>query len=72
MNWKRSEGKPQALNAVVAAHGPGRASIEIPYFLASLKNLYPGSDIVGVPASDTRATLNPNFMARINLGMRFS
>jgi hypothetical protein len=56
----------------VAAQGPGRASIDIPYFFASRKNLYPGSDIVGVPASETKATLNPSFIALINLGIRFS
>lgn len=67
-----SEGKPEALSAVVTAQGPGRASTEIPYSLASWINLNPGSEMVGVPASDTKATLSPDFIALINLGILLS
>lgn len=69
MNENLSDGKPAALTAVVTAQGPGKASTAIPYSWASLVNLKPGSEIVGVPASDTRATLNPIFIALISLGI---
>jgi hypothetical protein len=35
-------------------------------------NLNPGSEMVGVPASETNAILNPDFMALINLGILYS
>ena len=64
-----SFGNPEALRAVVTAQGPGKASTYIPFSLASYINLNPGSEIVGVPASLTSATLKPIFIALINFGI---
>ena len=38
--------------AVVTADAPGRGIISILFFIHSLINIAPGSEIVGVPASD--------------------
>lgn len=69
MKENLSEGNPAALIAVVNAQGPGSASTAIPSLWAALVSLKPGSEMVGVPASDTRATLKPIFMALMSLGI---
>ena len=46
---------------VTTALGPGTGSILMPASLARRTRCVPGSDMVGVPASDTRAMLSPAF-----------
>ena len=57
---------PDAISAVIAAHAPG---IGITFILFS-KHFFtissPGSDITGVPASDTNATFFPSNNLFIN------
>ena len=45
--------------AVVTAEAPGIGSTRIPAAIASRISRPPGSEIVGVPASDTSATFSP-------------
>ena len=51
------EGSPDNTNEVVIDEAPGTCVILIEFFIHSFTNLYPGSDMSGVPASLT----NPNF-----------
>ena len=60
----QSETIPLAETATVTAEGPGTLSTQIPSSTHLLTSLYPGSLIRGVPASDTKATENPNFKAQ--------
>ena len=53
---KASEGNPDALIAAVKAEAPGIGTTSIPSLIHSLIKLYPGSLIVGVPASEISAT----------------
>jgi hypothetical protein len=50
---------PDAASAVMAALGPGTGSTRNPFSIAARTSRSPGSEIVGVPASDTRATSSP-------------
>ena len=54
-----SDGNPDAARAASAALGPGTGSMRMPASIAARMSRSPGSDTVGVPASDTRATLSP-------------
>ena len=56
INVKASDGNPDALTAVVKADAPGIGTISIPSLIHFLIKLYPGSLIVGVPASEINAT----------------
>ena len=56
MNRKRSVGSPDSVSAAIAALGPGRVVILRPAARASRTSLYPGSEISGVPASESKAT----------------
>ena len=58
-NANDSLGSPDTARAAITALGPGIGSIRIPASIAALISRCPGSDIVGVPASDTSATLSP-------------
>ena len=53
-----SVGKPLIDNAVIAAVAPGMGIISIPFFIAAEINLVPGSEMPGVPASETNAQLS--------------
>src|SRR3989344_4272474 len=57
-NKNLSVGKPDWTRAVITDDGPGTDSILIPSLIASLTSLKPGSDTVGVPASETKAIFN--------------
>ena len=52
-------GNPLNVRAAVTAEGPGTVTILMPFFIQAEINLIPGSDMAGVPASDTRAQLSP-------------
>ena len=56
MNRKRSVGRPDRVSAAMAALGPGRVVTARPAARASRTSLYPGSEMSGVPASDSSAT----------------
>ena len=43
----------------MTAEAPGRGTIFILFFIHSLINIAPGSEILGVPASDIKETNNP-------------
>ena len=64
-----SEGNPETLRAVVTAEAPGIGTISIFSSIHALINLYPGSLIVGVPASEINAILLPSFNRLIILGV---
>ncbi len=49
------DGSPLVTSAVRAAQGPGMQTIFIPRDLAFLISSYPGSQILGIPASLTKA-----------------
>jgi hypothetical protein len=55
-NRNRSVGSPASVSAATAAHGPGTVTTACPAARASRTSLKPGSEISGVPASDTSAT----------------
>ena len=56
---------PEAIIAVINAHAPGIGITFIFSFNASFTISSPGSDIAGVPASDTRAIFFPSFNSYI-------
>jgi len=58
-NDQRSLGSPEATSAVVTALGPGSTSTSIPPAMHSRTSAKPGSEINGVPASDTSAMSAP-------------
>lgn len=51
---------------------PGRELTSISFSIHRLTNRYPGSEIVGVPASETRVILKPSFSNPISLINRYS
>ena len=53
-------GKPETLKAEVKDEGPGMGITFIDNFRASLTSKYPGSEILGVPASEINPTLIPD------------
>ncbi len=59
INVKLEVGSPDMLKEEVAAQGPGIVSISISFSQASFMSLYPGSEIPGVPASETSAIFFP-------------
>lgn len=52
---------PDITSEVIIADGPGIISISILFSIASFTINSPGLEIQGVPASETRPTLFPNF-----------
>jgi len=52
---------PDITSEVIIADGPGITSISISFSIASFIINSPGSEIQGVPASETRPTLLPDF-----------
>ena len=62
-NRKPLVGMPDADSAVITAHGPGKTSIGILFFLHALTILYPGSLTHGVPASVVRQTELPSLIS---------
>ena len=55
-----SGASPADTSAVIGAEGPGNAMTDTLAFIASSTSLYPGSDIRGVPESDTKAMEAPS------------
>ena len=55
----RPVGSPDMLRAVTAAQGPGRAETGIPAWAHWRTKSSPGSEMAGVPASETRAQHSP-------------
>src|SRR3990167_3949007 len=56
-------GKPEADNAAITAEAPGigiTSTLSRRLFLILEINIVPGSEIVGVPASDTKARFLPS------------
>ena len=49
----------------MGAEGPGTGIKFIPFFIHSLISIFPGSEIVGVPASDIKDTILFNFKISI-------
>ena len=56
---KRSQGRPDDTRAGMHAVGPGRVSTTIPSSAQARASRKPGSEMPGVPASETSATLSP-------------
>ena len=50
---------PEEIIALIAAHAPGIGTISILFSIAPLTTSAPGSEIPGVPASETIATFCP-------------
>ena len=55
------------LKAVVIEETPGTGTVLIPNFIHSLINSLPGSDNVGVPASDIKDKILPSLKYLITL-----
>ena len=66
---KRSVGKPETLNAAKRADAPGTGITAISLLKATFTSRYPGSDTKGVPASETSATVSPDFRRLIIPGV---
>ena len=62
---KRSQGNPLATKAGTKAVGPGKHSTSIPSATHSLDNKKPGSEIPGVPASETKTAKEQLFILSI-------
>ena len=58
--------KPELIIALIKAHAPGIGTICIPSFIAFFTIISPGSDITGVPASETKAMHLPSFNSLIS------
>ena len=54
-----SEGNPEFTKAGTKAVAPGKQSTSISFFTHSRTNKKPGSEIAGVPASETSAIVSP-------------
>lgn len=50
---------PELVRAEINAQAPGIATTSILFFIACLTISNPGSEIAGVPASETRAMFSP-------------
>ena len=64
---KRSQGKPDDTRAGTKAVAPGRHCTSMPLRTHSRTTRKPGSEMPGVPASDTKATVSPAFSLLITL-----
>ena len=51
---------PEMLRAVMAAQGPGMAQTVMPAAVHCLTRSSPGSEMAGLPASETRAQVSPD------------
>ncbi len=58
---------PDEIIALIAAHAPGIGIISISFSIASFTISSPGSDIPGVPASETIAIFSPFKSFSINI-----
>ena len=67
-NVNASPGSPDAESAATAAFGPGIGSTRIPASIAARISASPGSETVGVPASDTSATSSPARIRETRVG----
>ncbi len=56
INKKLSVGRPLAATALVTADAPGIGTTRKPFSVAATTSSYPGSEIPGIPASETTAT----------------
>merc|ERR1711991_241253 len=59
--------KPLIETAAATADGPGMGNILIPFLMHSLTKIEPGSEILGVPASDIKEIIFPDFRYSIIL-----
>ena len=59
MNTNSPAGRPEAETAARTELAPGMLSTRIPAALAAATSACPGSEIAGVPASDTSAIDSP-------------
>ena len=50
---------PDSTSALIAAHGPLITVYSSPRFISSSARILPGSEIMGMPASDTSARFSP-------------
>ena len=66
-----SVGNPLIVSPVITAEVPGTGTTSISSFIASEINLTPGSEIAGVPASETNAQLSPDLILAITFGIFF-
>src|SRR3990167_5464949 len=64
-----SQGRPERVKAAIAADGPGIDSSLIPARTASRTRWNPGSDINGVPASETKAIFLLFFKSSMTFGV---
>ena len=58
---------PEAISALIHAHAPGIGTISILFSIAPFTISSPGSDIAGVPASETIAIFFPSNICLIKL-----
>ena len=58
--------KPPIDTAVATAEGPGIGITLILFFIHSFTNIAPGSEILGVPASEINEIISPDFRRLIN------
>ncbi len=65
-NTNLSEGSPEFTKAGTNAVAPGKQSTSISFFTHSRTNKKPGSDIAGVPASETNAIVSPDLILSIH------
>ncbi len=61
--------RPLAIKAVIPAEAPGRATTVMSSAIAAFTKSCPGSEIDGIPASDTCAKFFPAFKRSINSGI---
>ena len=66
-----SVGKPLIVRAVITAEVPGIGTTSICSLIALEINLTPGSEIAGVPASETNAQFSPDLILLITFGIFF-
>ena len=67
-NINLSGANPLRVRAVITEEGPGRESTSMFCARHSLTNLYPGSEIRGVPASEIKQIFAPFFSCSITWG----
>jgi hypothetical protein len=62
-------GSPEDERAAITALGPGMLSTRIPSPRAAATSVWPGSEMSGVPASETRAIESPAFRRSMSFGV---
>ncbi|VWM24396.1 Uncharacterised protein [Collinsella intestinalis] len=67
-NW--SHGIPESTSAVTHADGPGRTSTRAPASRAASTSTWPGSETLGIPASEAKAIRSPASSRSTSSGAR--